>query len=114
MNRTLPFGIHNIGYGYAIKINVKLTKKDAEDIAKTFYDKLYVTWNEKGGHAKNICIHRIEGCIHHKDITAFMVKLELAKEFRKIAECEAKISIILEAQFPMNFPEIPDSIPFEI
>jgi hypothetical protein len=33
MNRTLPFGMHNIGYGYTIKINVKLTKKDAADIA---------------------------------------------------------------------------------
>jgi hypothetical protein len=113
MNRTLPFGMHNIGYSYAIKINIKLTKRDADDLAKTFFGQLYITYNEKGGYDKDICIHRIEGCIHHKDMTAFMVKLELAKEFRKIAESEAKISSLLEAQIPVNFPQMPD-VPFEI
>jgi hypothetical protein len=113
MNRTLPFGMHNIGYGYTIKINVKLTKKDAADIAQEFYGKLYVTWIEKGGYDKEICLHRIEGSIHHKDMTAFMLKLELAKEFRKIAESEAKVSSLLEAQIPVNFPQMPD-VPFEI
>jgi hypothetical protein len=113
MNRTLPFGMHNIGYGYTIKINVKLTKKDAADIAQEFYGKLYVTWIEKGGYDKEICLHRIEGSIHHKDMTAFMLKLELAKEFRKIAESEAKVSSLLEAQIPVNFPQMPD-MPFEI
>ena len=113
MNRTLPFGMHNLGYSYAIKINVKLTKKDAADMAQTFNNQLYVTWIEKGGWDKEICLHRIEGSIHHKDMTTFMVKLELAKEFRKIAESEAKISGILEAQIPMSFPEIPDREPEE-
>ena len=105
--------MHNIGYGYTIKINVKLTKKDAADIAQEFYGKLYVTWIEKGGYDKEICLHRIEGSIHHKDMTAFMLKLELAKEFRKIAESEAKVSSLLEAQIPVNFPQMPD-MPFEI
>lgn len=114
MNRTLPFGMHNIGFGYTIKINVKLTKKDAADIAQAFFDKLYVTYNEKGGYDKEICIHRIEGAINHRDMTAFMVKLQLAKEFCKIAESEAKISDILESQIPVNFPETPDSVPFQI
>jgi hypothetical protein len=113
MNRNLPFGMHNIGYSYAIKINIKLTKRDADDLAKAFFGQLYITYNEKGGYDKDICIHRIEGCIHHKDMTAFMVKLELAKEFRKIAESEAKISSLLEAQIPVNFPQMPD-VPFEI
>jgi hypothetical protein len=113
MNRTLPFGMHNIGYGYTIKINVKLTKKDAADMAQEFHGKLYVTWIEKNGYDKEICMHRIEGSIHHRDMTAFMVKLELAKEFRKIAESEAKISSLLEAQIPVNFPQMPD-VPFEI
>ena len=117
MNRTLPFGMHNIGYGYTIKINVKLTKKDAADISRTFANQLYVTWIEKGGYDKEICLHRIEGSIPHKDMTAFIIKLELAKEFRKIAESEAKISGILESQIPVNFPEMPDrepDMPFEI
>jgi hypothetical protein len=114
MNRTLPFGMHNLGCSYAIKINVKLTKKDAVDIAKTFYNQLYVISIERGSYDKDICLHRIEGSIPHKDMAPFIIKLELAKEFRKIAESEAKISGILESQIPVNFPEIPDSLPFEI
>jgi hypothetical protein len=113
MNRTLPFGMHNLGYSYAIKLNVKLTKKDAADMAQAYHGQLYVTWIEKGGYDKDICLHRIEGSLKHKDITGFIVKLELAKEFRKIAESESKISSLLEAQIPVNFPQMPD-MPFEI
>ena len=113
MNRNLPFGMHNIGYSYAIKLNVKLTKKDAADIAQAYNGQLYLTWIEKGGWDKDICLHRIEGCIAHKDLHGFIMKLQLAKEFRKIAECEKNISFILESQIPMTFPEMPDREPEE-
>ncbi len=117
MNRTLPFGTHAIGYSYVIKINVKLAKKDADQLRDAFHNQLCIRWNEKDGYDKDICLHRIEGSISHKDMSAFMMKLELAKEFCKIAQSEAKISAILESQIPMYFPEMPDrepDVPFEI
>jgi hypothetical protein len=113
MNRTLPFGTHNIGYLYVIKINVKLAKKDAEELAKAFHNQLFVSSNEKGGWAKDICLHRIEGAIRYDDMATFMVKLQLAKEFCKIAQSEKVISDILESQIPMTFPEMPDREPEE-
>jgi len=117
MNRSLPFGTHAIGYSYVIKINVKLTMKDAAELAQSFPNQLYIMFNEKGGYNKDICLYRIEGSIRHEEMSSFMVKLDLAKEFCKIAQSEAKISSILESQIPMYFPEIPDrepDVPFEI
>lgn len=113
MNRSLPFGTHAIGYSYVVKINVKLTKKDAAELAQSFPNQLYITFNEKDGYDKDICLHRIEGAILHKDMSSFMVKLDLAKEFCKIAQCETKISAILESQIPMYFPEMFDREPEE-
>lgn len=105
MNRNLPFGMHNIGYSYVIKLNVKLTKRDAEELQKHFYRQLWVTTNEKNSYEKDVCIHRIEGSISSNDINAFIAKLNLAKEFTKIFISEAKIAELLEVQIPLTLPE---------
>jgi hypothetical protein len=105
MNRNLPFGMHNIGYSYVIKINVKLTKKDAEELQKHFHMQLWVTTNEKNSYEKDICLHRIEGTIPSKDMHTFMMKFELAKEFTKIAKSEQRISELMENQIPVSLPE---------
>jgi hypothetical protein len=120
MNRNLPFGMHNIGYSYVIKLNVKLTKKDAEELQKHFHMQLWITPNEKHSYDKDICLHRIEGSIPSRDIQTFIMKLSLAKEFTKIFISEAKIADWLEVQIPHTLPEFgyphveepePDAIP---
>ena len=105
MNKNLPFGIHNIGYGYVIKLNVKLTKRDAEELQKHYHMQLWVTPNEKRSYEKDVCIHRIEGSISSNDINTFIAKLNLAKEFTKIFISEAKIADWLEVQIPHTLPE---------
>jgi hypothetical protein len=109
MNRNLPFGMHNIGYSYVIKLNVKLTKKDAEELQKHFHRQLWITHNEKNSYDKDICLHRIEGSIPSGDIQTFIMKLNLAKEFTKIFISEAKIADWLEVQIPHTLPEFGDS-----
>jgi hypothetical protein len=109
MNRNLPFGMHNIGYSYVIKLNVKLTKKDAEELQKHYHMHLWITPNEKHSYDKAICLHRIEGSIPSRDIQTFIMKLSLAKEFTKIFISESKIADWLEVQIPHTLPEFGDS-----
>lgn len=109
MNRNLPFGMHNIGYSYVIKLNVKLTKKDAEELQKHYRMQLWVTPNEKHSYDKAICLHRIEGSIPSRDINTFITKLNLAKEFTKIFISESKIADLLEVQIPPTVREFDNS-----
>ena len=109
MNKNLPFGMHNIGYSYVIKLNVKLRKYDANELQKYFFRQLWVTPNEKHSYDKDVCIHRIEGSIPSRDINAFITKLNLAKEFTKIFISEAKIADLLEVQIPHTLPEFGNS-----
>lgn len=104
MNRSLPFGMHSFGRGHAIKINIKLTKKDAEELSYAF-PTLWLCCNERNGYEKNIALFRIEGYIPSKDMQDFMVKYTLAKEFTKIAKAEQNISDLLESQIPVALPE---------
>ena len=105
LNRTLPFGMHSVGRGYTIKINVKLTKKDAEDLSYAF-PTLWLCCNERGGYDKDIALFRIEGYIFSKDMSAFTLKYELAKEFTKIAKSEQRVSELMELQIPVTMSEM--------
>ncbi len=104
MNRNLPFGMHGVGRGHIIKINIKLSKKDADDLSRSF-PTLWICCNERNGYEKNIALFRIEGYIQSKDMHDFMIKYTLAKEFTKIAKAEQSISDLLESQIPVALPE---------
>lgn len=117
MNRSLPFGIHNIGYHYTIKINLKLTVKAANELYGKFPDHISVLSNEKGAYTKQVHLHRIEGIIHHSQLRNFKFHYELAKKFTKLHIVETEIGEILESSVPLKLPEfkpepITDGPPF--
>lgn len=84
MNKTIPFGTHNIGSYVIIKLNMNLTFEDAEKIRKQFGFTVLPTSRKRAQ------LHRIEGVVSWRnDNTAFL--LNKFFEFKKECKVNAQI-----------------------
>ena len=85
MNKTIPFGTHNIGSYLIIKLNMNLTFEDAEKIRNKFGFTVLPTSRKRAQ------LHRVEGVVSHKDENSGF----LLHEFFQFKE-ECKINAHME------------------
>lgn len=84
MNKTIPFGTHNIGYHFIIKLNMNLTFEDAEKIRKQFGFTVLPTSRKRAQ------LHRIEGVVSWRDDNTVFL-LHKFFEFKKECKVNAQI-----------------------